>query len=144
MKSKLLKEGIRTISDIISGKDIKINYMYIEYKTLEYSETTAKEDKDIEYFNTLKEIPGCGYIRVPIQTSFVDTNNNVQFIASINADMCDHVIAGSSMFTEATLAAGFESYATKDKFISSSIFNQPIPIVPGSIITAQVTLSFGD
>jgi len=141
MKSMILKNGAKTIAEILAGGDKKLNGMYVEYSSKIPSKV---QEKDAKYFETLLKSGASGYARVPVQHAYVDDNNNINFTALVSADdFKGGALSPDSRIVAITLVVLDKNNVVDDVLVYSALVPRPVVIAEGTTMSVHTSLTLG-
>lgn len=140
MKTKLLDSGKQFIANVLSGKSLPINCMYVEYAQ---QPATSIHDVSAGYFNDISSGGQKGYARVAITNISVDGHKLTFFGIVTSSDFIGAAPLKNSYLTMVTIANSKDDNINNDTLIMSSLIGAETKIIKGAYTTVCVSMEIG-
>lgn len=138
MNSYIQKNGARILSEILTGSDKRLNGMYVEASASDIPVGA----RDHAYYDMLEASAKSGYLRVPIQTSYVDDNNTIHFLAIIPwGSLAAKQLPDDCMLRAVTVVCMRDNSPANDEFVYTAKLKDPVAVVQGAETSIHLTLS---
>lgn len=136
----LLPDGYRFTAEVLTGSNLHINGMYVEYTNADLDLATPRT---LGYYEKLKTKQFSGYARIAVHSA--TAHDGIATFSSVLTcdDLCGCAPAKTSKIVAATLVCMPDNNQINDRFLYLSVFPEPLPIVRGAHIGVKIQLKVG-
>lgn len=133
------KEGISYIAGILAGSGNKINGLYVEYGPATDNDATRTK----EYFNSINDLSGSGYIRIPASRVEAKDNGSVVVYGIVSGSAAVGTNDNGKEITHISVVGMKDDNRDHDVLIATCKVNKTA-IIPNCSVMVSAGFSLGE